>query len=62
MVLQMVLGGLASLAVALKMFGRRLWSYFTFWKKDEDKGTKPAQPDSPAAQPAAPVETEKEPV
>jgi hypothetical protein len=35
MVLQMLLGGVASAAVAIKMFGKRLFSYFTFWKKDE---------------------------
>ena len=35
MMLQMLLGGLASAAVAFKMFGKRLLSYLTFWKKDE---------------------------
>jgi hypothetical protein len=35
MVLQMLLGGAASLAVALKMFGKRLFSRLAFWKKDE---------------------------
>jgi hypothetical protein len=35
MVLQMLLGGLASAAVAIKMFGKRLLRYITFWRKDE---------------------------
>ncbi len=34
MLLQAILGGLAGLAVALKMFGRRVFSFLTFWKRD----------------------------
>jgi hypothetical protein len=51
MVLQMLLGGIASAAVAVKMFGKQLWSTIAFWKKDED------QP----AQPVASAESEKDP-
>ena len=35
MILQAVLGGVAGLVVALKMFGRRLFSFATFWKRDD---------------------------
>lgn len=35
MILQAILGGVAGLVVALKMFGRRLFSFLTFWKRDE---------------------------
>ncbi|MDX6632133.1 MAG: hypothetical protein QOG26_138, partial [Solirubrobacterales bacterium] len=36
MVLQMLLGGIASAAVAVKMFGKQIWSTIAFWKKDDD--------------------------
>ncbi|HYU60519.1 MAG TPA: hypothetical protein VEK39_07155 [Solirubrobacterales bacterium] len=35
MVLQAILGGIAGFAVALKMFGRRVISFLTFWKRDD---------------------------
>jgi hypothetical protein len=35
MVLQMLLGGIAGLAVALKMFGKRIFRFFAFWKRDD---------------------------
>ncbi len=35
MILQAVLGGVAGLLVALKMFGRRVFSFLTFWKNDD---------------------------
>ncbi|MDX6633151.1 MAG: hypothetical protein QOG09_25 [Solirubrobacterales bacterium] len=52
MVLQMLLGGIASAAVAVKMFGKQIWSTIAFWKKDDD---------APGAKPAAAVDTEKDP-
>ena len=33
MLLQMILGGFAGLVVALKLFGRRIFSGLTFWRK-----------------------------
>jgi hypothetical protein len=42
MILQAVLGGIAGLVVALKMFGRRVVSFLTFWKRD-DAGTARAE-------------------
>jgi hypothetical protein len=42
MILQAVLGGIAGLLVALKMFGRRMVSFLTFWKRD-DAGTARAE-------------------
>jgi hypothetical protein len=35
MILQAILGGLAGVAVALKMFGRRMLSFLTFWKRED---------------------------
>jgi hypothetical protein len=42
MLLQALLGGLAGFAVAVKMFGRRLFSYLMFWKRTGA----PAKPDT----------------
>ena len=50
MLLQMLLGGIAGVAVSIKMFGKRLLRFFTFWKRDE-----------PGAEPPAPAsKSEKE--
>jgi hypothetical protein len=35
MLLQALLGGVAGVAVSIKMFGRRIFGIFTFWKRDE---------------------------
>ena len=35
MILQAILGGVAGLLVGLKMFGRRMFSFLTFWKRDD---------------------------
>jgi hypothetical protein len=35
MILQAILGGVAGFLVALKMFGRRVFSFLTFWKRDD---------------------------
>jgi len=46
MILQAILGGVAGLLVALKMFGRRMVSFFTFWKRDEgEPATVESKPD-----------------
>lgn len=37
MLLQVLLGGLAGIAVSIKMFGKRITRIFTFWKKDEER-------------------------
>jgi hypothetical protein len=37
MILQAILGGFAGLMVALKMFGKRVFSFFTFWKRDDEE-------------------------
>jgi hypothetical protein len=36
MILQAILGGAAGMLVALKMFGKRVWSFIFFWRKDEE--------------------------
>lgn len=36
MLLQVLLGGIAGLAVSIKMFGKRIFRIFTFWKKDDE--------------------------
>lgn len=38
MLLQVLLGGIAGLAVSIKMFGKRIFRIFTFWKKHDDDG------------------------
>lgn len=35
-VLQALLGGIAGLLVAVKMFGRRITRFFKFWDRDGD--------------------------
>jgi hypothetical protein len=35
MLLQMLLGGIAGVAVSIKMFGKRLLRLFTFWRRDD---------------------------
>jgi hypothetical protein len=47
MILQAILGGVAGVAVALKMFGRRFISFLTFWKRDEPRpAAAESKPDS----------------
>jgi hypothetical protein len=43
MLLQMLLGGIAGLAVSIKMFGKRMLRFFTFWKRD-DRESEPHAP------------------
>lgn len=38
MLLQVLLGGIAGIAVSIKMFGKRITRIFTFWKKEEEEG------------------------
>lgn len=40
MLLQMLLGGVAGLIVAIKMFGKRILGIFTFWKRDKQTDEK----------------------
>jgi hypothetical protein len=54
MILQMLLGGVAAVAVSIKMFGKKVFKTFAFWKKDEPEHVEPA--------PAADTEPEKEAV
>ena len=37
MILSVVAGGIAGIAVFVKSFGHRIWSAIAFWKKDEDE-------------------------
>ena len=37
MLLQVLLGGIAGIAVSIKMFGKRVTRIFTFWKKHDDE-------------------------
>jgi hypothetical protein len=36
MLLQILLGGIAGIAVSIKMFGKRVFSMLTFWRRDSD--------------------------
>jgi hypothetical protein len=51
MLLQMLLGGIAGVAVSIKMFGKRIFRVLAFWKRhDEDE--QPAEQRPPAPAPA----------
>ena len=52
MLLQMLLGGIAGVAVSIKMFGKRLLRFFTFWKRD-DRAAEVAAPVSESEEEAA---------
>jgi hypothetical protein len=56
--LQALLGGVATVLVSIKMFGKRVFRTLTFWKRHDDEKPEPAAKPSTAAQ----RETEKEPV
>jgi hypothetical protein len=43
MLLQILLGGIAGVAVSIKMFGKRLLRFFTFWRRD-DRATEARAP------------------
>ena len=36
MLLQMLLGGIAGVAVSIKLFGKRIFRALAFWRKDEE--------------------------
>jgi hypothetical protein len=40
MILQAILGGIAGLLVALKMFGRRILGFLTFWRREDASGAR----------------------
>ncbi len=42
MLLQMLLGGIAGAAVALKMFGKKVVRTLMFWKRDDGETAEPA--------------------
>lgn len=56
--LQALLGGVATVLVSIKMFGKRVFRTLMFWKKFDDEDTKPAAETTGAVE----HETEKEPV
>jgi hypothetical protein len=47
----MLLGGIAGVAVSIKMFGKRVFRVLTFWRKHDEE---------PAQQPAPPPQSESE--
>ncbi len=55
--LQALLGGVATVLVSVKMFGKRIFRTLMFWKRDDDEESTPA-----ASSTAQQHETEKEPV
>lgn len=61
MLLQVLLGGIAGIAVSIKMFGKRITRIFTFWKKHEDEEAGPAGGPSTAAMAPATGEHETSP-
>jgi hypothetical protein len=49
MLLQVLLGGIAGIAVSIKMFGKRIFRIFTFWKKHDDEPAGPVGGSAAAA-------------
>jgi hypothetical protein len=62
MILQTILGGFAAAIVAIKMFGKRVFSTLMFWKRDDDEQAEKAETGAPATTASSARETEKEPV
>lgn len=56
--LQALLGGVATILVSVKMFGKRIYRALFFWKRHDDEDSEPAAGTTTAAE----HETEKEPV
>lgn len=48
LLLQMLLGGVAGLAVSIKMFGKRIFRVFAFWKRDDEEEPTEHPPAAPA--------------
>jgi hypothetical protein len=46
MLLQVLLGGVAGVAVSIKMFGKRVFRTLAFWKRDEKKPEKDSAEES----------------
>ena len=44
MLLQMLLGGIAGVAVSIKMFGKRVFRVLAFWKNDEREAPRRTPP------------------
>ena len=58
LMLQALLGGVATVLVSIKMFGKRIYRVLFFWKRHDDEDSEPAASTTTAAE----HETEKEPV
>jgi hypothetical protein len=56
--LQALLGGVATVLVSIKMFGKRVYRALFFWRRHDDEDSEPAASTTTAAE----HETEKEPV
>ena len=56
--LQALLGGVATILVSIKMFGKRVYRTLFFWRRHDDEDSEPAASTTTAAE----HETEKEPV
>ncbi len=61
MLLQVLLGGIAGIAVSIKMFGKRVFRTLAFWKRDEKPEPAPPAAKAPA-EPDAGEKAVKEPV
>jgi hypothetical protein len=51
MLLQMLLGGIAGVAVSIKMFGKRVFRVLTFWRRGEHEPVDPTTPAKPEPEP-----------
>ena len=57
MLLQMLLGGIAGIAVSIKMFGKRIFRILAFWKRGEDEPVQPPAQQQPEPEKEAAKET-----
>jgi NADH:ubiquinone oxidoreductase subunit 5 (subunit L)/multisubunit Na+/H+ antiporter MnhA subunit len=48
MILSVIAGGIAGIAVFFKSFGSRIWSAIAFWKKDDAQADAAADDGAPA--------------
>ena len=61
MILSVVAGGIAGIAVFFKSFGHRIWSAIAFWKKDDDDSVDTADGSAGLTMPTMPPTTRRRP-
>jgi len=64
MLLQVLLGGVAGVAVAIKMFGKRVWRLLAFWRRGRDESLQdaPGPPVTEGKRSSPSAKPQKEPI